>query len=245
MTPDPTLPPPTSALDVCRLFALKPQARALLAPGQSTREFFDALVSAGHLADARRLLAHAMPPRRSIWWATLCLHHAQEKAPFETPEEGSAFDAAAGWVVAPSEATRRAAEDAAWAAHSTTAAGILAMACFLSGGSISRPALPPVVAPPHLTGRLSGVVVYLASVRFDPARYLRHLREYLAIGREIAAGRNLPPGRPEPEFWVETRNTATDLSAVERVSGFLASGPAAAERMVGESLITLGTGGRL
>ncbi|MBA4191480.1 MAG: hypothetical protein C0467_26165 [Planctomycetaceae bacterium] len=230
---------------MCRLFALKPPARALLAPGLTTRDFFDVLVSAGHLADARRLLAHTMPARRSIWWATLCLHHAVEKAPFDTPEEGHAFEAAARWVVAPSEATRRAAEYAAWEAHPTTPAGILAMACFLSGGSISRPGLPHVCAAPHLSGRLSGVVVYLASVRFDPARYLRHLRDYLAIGQEIAAGRNLPPGRLEPESWVETRTTTTDHRAVERVTGFLTSGPAAAERLAGESLLTLGTGGRL
>jgi len=228
---------------VCRLFALKPAARALLTPGLATRNFFDTLVSAGHLADARRLLAHAMPPRRAVWWATLCLHHAAEKAPFETLEEGRAFDAAGRWVVAASETTRRAAEGAAWAAQPTTAAGILAMACFLSGGSISRPGLPPVYAAPHLSGRLSGVVVYLASVRFDPAKYLRYQREYLAIGQEIAAGRNLPPGRPEPESWVELRGAATDTRVVERVAGFLAAGPAAAERLPAEPLFDL-TGGR-
>jgi hypothetical protein len=244
MTTDPTLPSPPSAADVCRLFTLQPPARALLAPGLTTREFFDTLVSAGHLADARRLLAHAMPPRRSIWWATLCLHHAVAKVPFETPEESGAFDAVMRWVVAPSETTRRAAEEAAWAAEPTTAAGILAMACFLSGGSISRPGLPPVIAAPHLSGRLSGVVVYLASVSFDPAKYLHHLREYLAIGQEVAAGRNLPPGRLEQVSWVEPRCTAPDLRAVERVCGFLAAGPVTGECLHAEPLFTDMTGGR-
>ncbi|MFO0823560.1 MAG: hypothetical protein U0792_10660 [Gemmataceae bacterium] len=244
MNPDPTLPPPPSATEICRLFALQPPARSLLTPGVPTREFFHTLVAAGHLADARRLLAHAMPPRRSIWWATLCLHHAAEQVPFETPEETQAFEAALRWVVGPSEATRRVAEVAAWNAEPTTAAGILAMACFLSGGSISRPELPPVIPASHLSGRLSGVVVYLASVRFDPAKYLHHLQEYLAIGEEVAAGRNLPPGRPEPEMtWVEPRCTAIG-PVCDHVREFLATGPAAAERLRDEQLFTPMTGGR-
>ncbi|WP_439630189.1 DUF6931 family protein [Gemmata sp.] len=243
MTPDPTLPQPTAA-DVCRLFVPTPPARALLAPGLAARDYFAALVAAGHLADARRVLAHSLPPRRAVWWAALCLHHAAGEVPFETPEEAGAFDAATRWVVAPSEATRRAAEAAAWLAQPTTAAGVLAMACFLSGGSVSRPGLPPVFAAPHLSGRLCGAVVYLASVRFDPAKYLRHLRDYLAIGQDVAAGRNLPPGRPEPEPWAEPRAAAPDPGAVDRLAGFLAAGPAAGERRPGEVLYTLGTGGR-
>ncbi|MCE9562702.1 MAG: hypothetical protein K8U57_11705 [Planctomycetes bacterium] len=244
MTTDPTLPPPPFANDICRLFSLQQPARALLTPGLATQDFFRTLVSAGHLADARRLLAHAMPARRAIWWATLCLHHAVEKVPFETSEEAGAFEAATRWVVAPSEATRRQAEDAAWTADPTTAASILAMACFLADGSISRPGLPPVIAAPHLSGRLCGVVVYLASVRFDPAKYLHHLREYLAIGVEVAAGRNLPPGKPEQGSWMEPRCTAPDARAAERVTGFLAAGPAAAERLPGEPLFGMVNGGR-
>lgn len=238
MTPDPTLPPPPDAAAVARLFRLSAPARPFVAPGTTTRAAFDALVAAGHLADARRLLAHALPPRRAVWWATLCLRHAAAKSPFETPEEDLAFDAVGRWVLAPSESTRRGAEAAGWAASPTTAAGILAMACFLSGGSISRPGLPGVFAAPHLAGRLSGVVVYLSSVRFDPANYLYHLRQYLVIGQQVAAGANLPPGGPEREPWVEPRveSRPFDHTCCDHVTHFLAASPAAVEAVAGESL---------
>jgi hypothetical protein len=45
---------------------------------------------------------------------------------------------------------------------------------------------------------MCGVTVYLASVRFDPARYKDHLRQYLAIGADVARGENLPPDLPPP-----------------------------------------------
>lgn len=236
MIPDPPTPPAPTATDVARLFRLSGPARPLLTPDLTARGFYDALVSAGHLADARRLLAHALPARRAIWWATLCLQHAGEKTPFATPEEDLAFDACVRWVLGPSESTRRGAEAAGWAAKPTTPAGILAMACFLSGGNISRPGLPPVFAASHLAGRLAGVVVYLASVRFDPAHYLHHLRQYLVIGQDVAAGRNLPPGRPEPERWVEPRGVTVTHPCCDRVNHFLAASPAAVECVPGEAL---------
>lgn len=241
MIPDPFTPP--TAADVARLFRLSVPARALLTPDLPARGFYDTLVSAGHLADARRLLAHAMPARRAIWWATLCLQHAAEKTPLATPEEELAFDAGVRWVLGPSEATRRGAESAGWAAKPTTSAGILAMACFLSSGNISRPGLPPVFAVPHLAGRLAGVVVYLASVRYDPAHYLHHLRQYLVIGQEVAAGRNLPPGGAEPERWSEPRCGPANHTCCERVSNFLAAGPASVESVPGEALFASGMPG--
>ncbi|HEY8506468.1 MAG TPA: hypothetical protein VIL46_17935 [Gemmataceae bacterium] len=186
----------TTAAEVCRLFKLSPLGATLLKPEHAAPEFFDLLVEAGLYADARRLLAHALPPRRAVWWAGLCLTDSARQKPLAEAAERDALDAAVRWAAQPCEATRRAAEKAGWAARPTTAAGNLAMAAFLSGGSISRPGLPAVLPKPHLCGRLCGVAVYLASVRFDPARYKDHLRDYLAVGREVAQGKNLPPDLP-------------------------------------------------
>src|SRR5262245_52476953 len=105
---------------VCRLFKPTPAARALLAPGLSARELFDQLTGLGLYADARRLPAHALPPRRAVWWSTLCLHDSLGHKPFETPEEDAALDAAIRWVLAPGEEARRAAAKAGWAARPHT-----------------------------------------------------------------------------------------------------------------------------
>ena len=214
-----------TAAEVCRLFKLKPPAAALLTPDIGPRQFFDILVNADHLPDARRLLAHALPPRRAVWWAALCLHDSIGKKPLPTPAEEVAFAAAGRWIVEPKEANRRAAEKAGWAAKPTTAAGILAMAAYLSGGSMSRPGLPPVHPQAHLCGRLCGVVVYLAAVRYDPARYKQHLRQYLAVGADVARGVLLPPA---PDFVDVTVPQAEEFAGVaERLAAFLAKTPGA------------------
>lgn len=210
---------PRTAADLCRLFKLKPQAAALLRPDHTPQQFFDLLSEAGHLADARRLLAHALPPQRAVWWAALCLQHSSARKPLATEAERAAFDAATRWCLAPSETLRRAAGSAGWAAKATTAAGNLAMAAFLAGGSMSRLGLPAVLPEPHLCGRLCGVVVYLASVRFDPAWYKAHLRQYLAVGREVARGRLLTPV-PDPIPADAPVPAATDDLAA-RVAAFL------------------------
>lgn len=189
----PAAPAPRTAEDICGLFALSPPARLLLEAGMSPRQFFQRLVESNCLADARRLLAHTLRPEAAIWWATLCLEQSRSTRSFPESTEEEAFAAVGRWLVAPSETTRRMAETAAVRVGPTQAAGILASAVFLSGGSISRPGLPGVYPARHLCGRLCGVVVYLASVRCHPAQYKHLLRQYLQLGLEVACGENPPP----------------------------------------------------
>lgn len=205
LTP-PAPPPAPTAADVCRLFSLKPPALEMLRPGISPGQFFDELVEAGHLADARRVLAYSIAPRRAVWWAALCLHHSTAHKPLVNSSESAAYAAAVKWVIAPTEENRRAAAAAGWAAKPTSAGGQLALAAFLSGGSMSLPGLPTVEPEPYICGKLCGVVVYLASVRFDPANYKNHLREYLAIGRDLATGRLNPPAVATVETPVDVRH---------------------------------------
>ncbi|MFO0850716.1 MAG: hypothetical protein U0871_19490 [Gemmataceae bacterium] len=212
---------PRSAAAVCRLFALKPPAAALLRPDHTPQAFFDELVAAGHLADARRLLAHALSAHRAVWWAALCLNHSERQKPFDSDAERSALAAAVGWCLAPSEPARRGCAAAARAAGQTTPAGVLATAAFVSSGSLSKPGLPAVVAEPHVCGRLCGVAVYLASVRYDPARYKAHLREYLAIGREVARGTLLTPN-PDPVLPATPAAPAGDPELAARLAAFKA-----------------------
>lgn len=217
--------PLATAAAVCRRFRLSPAAAALLTPAAGPPAFFEALVAAGHLADARRLLAHALPPHRAVWWATLCLHHSGTRQPLPAAER-AALLAAGRWCLAPSEATRRAAEAAGRAAGQATAGGVLGLAAFLSGGSMSRPGRPAVLPEPHLCGRLCGVVVYLASVRSDPARYKQHLRDYLAVGRAVARGELLTPvPDPVPDD-APVPAAPGDAELAGRLAAFLAGGKA-------------------
>lgn len=193
-----------TAADICQWFKLKPPARALLRPELSPPQFFDMLMEKKLYADARRLLAHAMPKRRAVWWGCLCALEAL--GPDLSEVENAALETAAAWVIDPSELNRRAVEAAGWAAKPTTLAGCLAMAAFLSDGSMSRMGFPFVKTKPYLTGRFVGVAVYLASVRKQPARYRERLRQFLEIGLEIARGRNL---------WFDAASVAPTFSMLE------------------------------
>lgn len=184
------MPPPRTAVELCRWFKLKPAARPLLNPELTPQQFFAILMENKLYADARRVLAHALPKRRAVWWGCLCVWEALRSENL-TPAEYSALEATMRWVVRPSEQERRAAEAAGWAAKPTTLPGCLAMAAYLSDGSMSKAGLPYVPTKPFLTGRLVGVAVYLASVRKQPANYLSRLRQFLEMGKEIARGRNL------------------------------------------------------
>jgi hypothetical protein len=63
---------------------LKPLAAQLLSPEMTSRAYFELLLEQDQLADARRILAHALPKRRALWWGTLCLQDALR--PTETSE---------------------------------------------------------------------------------------------------------------------------------------------------------------
>lgn len=219
--------PQRTAADVCQLFRLSEAGRLLMSDGDTPQSFFGRLRDAGQLADARRLLAHCLPPRRAVWWASLCLQESLRHKPFINPLETAAYEAALKWLVEPTEEHRREAARAGWKAKPSTAGGNLAMAAFLSSGSMSKPGLPPVYPKPHLCGRLCGVVVYLASVRYDPAHYKAHLEQYLQIGHQVASGQ-LPLPTPESEL------PATEPTALvgqdelaKKLAEFLSSQPGA------------------
>ena len=181
-----------TAGDLCRhaRIRLSAEARPLLTPDIAPREFFRTLMEHDCLADARRVLANALPKRRALWWGCLCAMDAfQHRAP--QPTAMAALEAVVQWVRQPDESRRRVTSTLGQQAGVNTMAGSLAMATFFSGGSVSPEGLPEVRPRPFVTGRLVGVAVYLASVTRDPRRYRDHLRNYLTLGRQIAAGEQL------------------------------------------------------
>ena len=203
----------TSAQELCHKghIKLKPDAEALLEDDLSPQAYFRRLQEKGHLAEARRVLAHTLPKRRALWWACLCAGHAyQEDLPRSVER---AVEAVVRFVRDPNEPNRREAEKVGRSLPSNRLEGCLTMAAFFSGGSVSLPHLPTVPPRPFVTGRLVGVGVYLASVTRSAAYYKDHLRQYLALGCEIARGENLwcerglEPKRLDPATAASVPNT--------------------------------------
>jgi hypothetical protein len=179
-----------SAVELCAYHQIKlKNGRELLRSGQSPQQFYERLRDHDYLPEARRVLTHALPKRRALWWACICAAHAQPVKP--APLGDAVIAAVTRFVLDPSDERRRATLPLGKAAGFQTLPGNLAMAAFFSGGSVSDPGLPPVAPRPFVTGRLTSVTIYLAAVRRNPARYKDVLRQYLDLGLAIARGQHL------------------------------------------------------
>ncbi|HEX7048898.1 MAG TPA: hypothetical protein VF188_01700 [Longimicrobiales bacterium] len=177
-----TLRPPTLA-EFCEIAGLEESARKLLRREHGPREFIAALVEVGAYADAVRLLAHALPRREAIWWAWSCARRAAGDAP--PPEIRVALDLAEQWLLCPGEENRRAAMPAAEAAAIGTPAGCVALAIFLSGGSIAPAGLAPVEAEPYAAAKAIAGGVILAAVSDAPGEADERFRAAVDLGMQV------------------------------------------------------------
>jgi hypothetical protein len=175
-----------TAAEVCKNFALTDEAKTLLRDGLTPAQFVDILISKQYFPDAVRFLAHALPKREGVWWASLCARAAAGPSP--PSKIAAALQAAEKWTVDPSEENRRAAMPAAEAAEFKTPAGCAAVAAFWSGGSLAPPNAPVVPPSEYLTAHGISGAVMLAAVQAEPQKAPEKYRKFMAQGIEVAKG---------------------------------------------------------
>src|SRR5262245_7624536 len=119
-----------NAAEICGRFDIGDEARGLLKPEYSPGQFLDVLVEKKVYPAAIRFLAHALPKPEAVWWACCCAREAAGGKP--QPAAAAALDAAEKWLANPNEDARRAAFPVAQAAGLSTAAGMAALAAYVS-----------------------------------------------------------------------------------------------------------------
>lgn len=167
----------------CKDLDLGEPARALLRPGLSPRQFIEALEEQDLYPDAIRVLARTLPKPRAVAWACQCIRQA---LPRPTEPERQALELAEQWARDPIEERRRAAKPAADAVGFAHPAGAVAMAAFLSGGSMAPANVPSVPPADHLTARAVAGAILLAAALGPPDEATARLRQFLDLGH--AAG---------------------------------------------------------
>ena len=185
-TATPQRPAARTAAELVAPLPLTDPAKELLTPDLGVRPYLDKLTAAGLTVDALRVLALALPKPEAVWWACVCVRKAVP-GPWRVAAE-NAVDAAEKWATDPSDSTRRTCGSMAEAAGWDTAAGCVAGAAWLSGGSLSPPKLPPVQPREDLTGQTVAGALLLAATT-DPAATAVTIARFLQTGMTIADGK--------------------------------------------------------
>ena len=154
--------------------------------GQSPTAYLDALSEGGHLVDASAFLAAALPRREGVWWACRCARSILGPSPSKEVED--ALNASEAWAAAPGDVNRRKAMAAAEAAGFGHPAGCVALAAFLSGGSIVPPHLKDVPPPDHAFPKALSGAIQLAAARAEPGAIVEARRRFVDLGLAVARG---------------------------------------------------------
>jgi hypothetical protein len=170
--------------EICRLFALSAEAKQLLPEQNQLLPYLDLLMGKSLFEDGIRLLAHTLPKRAAVGWACQCVRSTAGADP-ESPAV-AALRSAEQWVTDPCEKNRRAAYAAGEKANLGTVAGCVALAAFMSGGSLGPADLPCIAPDPLLTAQMVVNAVLLAGVLSEPARAPERYHQFLTQGIRLA-----------------------------------------------------------
>lgn len=156
--------------------------------GVTPQAYYRAARERGDLEAALLFLGQALPRFEGAAWAACRLEELAAEAPPRRADR-RVLDLSLRWVGAPSDEHRRAAY-AAWlegeeAGEPVSPERLLAMAVFMSGGSMAPIDLPPVLPPPALSGCLAACVLIVAAHRAPDPRAT--MTRSLDLGERVAA----------------------------------------------------------
>src|SRR5712671_2512626 len=174
---------------------LEPEHTPALAGCGDSLDALARLEQAGHLIEATRLVAHALPAREAVWWACACSRHTSPSGA-NPATETTIRQAAEEWVRRQTDEHRRAAMKAAETAGFGSPEAWAAVAAFWSGDSMAPPEAPKVPPQPHFPGLAVAGAVALAAARGQATRRDARLKRFLVSAKDIAVG---GAGRIEPE----------------------------------------------
>lgn len=164
---------------------LSPAAQALAADDSTPATYLDALEKQELYQDAIKFLAWQLPANAGIKWANRCMREL--RAPERKDQKDEALEASERWAQAPGDATRWAAKKAADNATSGDSK-LVAMAVFMSGGSIIPPGSPEVQPPPNSAQKMVAGSVIVTVVTYQPEKANERYKQALKIGRGIEGG---------------------------------------------------------
>lgn len=162
---------------------LSENAHSLLRDDSTPGQYLEGLEKAGLFQDAVRFLALKLAPDAAIKWAVACVRELQ--SPEQKNRKDEPLEASERWIKLPNDATRRDARTAADRAKDRGPSSLIAMAVFMSGGSVASPAAPEVQPPPYTAQKMAGGSVQAVVVMDQPGRLKERYQKALALGKAL------------------------------------------------------------
>jgi hypothetical protein len=161
---------------------VSPAASALVKEESTPSTYLESLEKQELYQDAIRFLAYKLPTDAGIKWASSCLKEL--RAP-ESKEKDEPLDAADAWVKAPGDPTRWAAKDSADKVKDAGPSKLVAMAVFMSGGSMTPPGSPETPPPPYVAQKMIAGSVLVAVVSHEPQKSTERYKQALKLGKAL------------------------------------------------------------
>lgn len=191
---------------------LSDEAKALLTPEHSPRQFVAVLNAQGLGADAVRFIPWALTRREAVWWAAQCVRSVNTL--MENPLNAQAIKVSEKWCESPTDENRRAALAASELAEISTPAGCVAMAVFFSEGNLAPLAAKVDVPPPPQIGpNMAGNAVLLAAVMKNPEKALEKYASFVSLADEVANGTNRWSMNRTPEVSDQSLNNSVPAAS--------------------------------
>ena len=161
-------------------------ADALATEDSTPSTYLESLEKAELYQDAIRFLAFKLPPDAGVKWASGCIK--QLRAPEKKDQKDEPLDACDLWVKTPGDQTRWAARNAADKAKEPGPSNMVAMAVFMSGGSMTPPGSPETPPPPYIAQKFIAGSVLVVVVSHEPEKAKERYQQALKLGKTLDRG---------------------------------------------------------
>lgn len=186
---------PDNLAQLCRHFEWSEKVSAFITPHASVLTVLNSLINHKYWFDATTLMAHALPKREAVWWATLVVKDYLPGAASETSAlEQITVVAVQQWLAKPEDPQRLAAHAAGQKAGNRLPAYWLAMGAFWSTGNITPEVGVVTPPPPFLYARAVAACLDMAA-SLKGVKRDEHYLKWLRMGIMIAEGEN-PAAHP-------------------------------------------------
>jgi hypothetical protein len=160
-------------------------ARILVQEDSTPSSYLETLEKQELYQDAIRFLAYKLPVDAGVKWASACIKEL--RSPESQAQKDEELDAADQWIKTPGDPTRWAAKDAADKSKKNGPCTLLAMAVWMSGGSMTKPPAPDTPPPPNVSQKMIAGSILVIVVSYEAQKAKERYKKALAIGKLLDA----------------------------------------------------------